>query len=256
MTIQQAFASALLDPQQACPPGLVTANGSDPSARFAVYRNNVLSSLLDALASSYPVLCQLVGDEFFRAMAQVYVQQSPPRSPLLVNYGADFADFIASFAPASSLPYLADVARLEMLRVQAYHAADCAPVSVAQLAEVMAEPEHLQSLRVQLQPALAVLFSPYALVSLWAAHHGQLDIATVMPFKAEQALILRPQWDVTVQAISLGCGEFISSLQQGQTFGLAAANGFAAEPDFDLSASLALLIQQQAISALLPTTHA
>jgi hypothetical protein len=254
MNVQQAFAGALLDPQQACPPGLKTANGSDPAARFALYRNNVLSSLVDALAASYPVVSQLVGDEFFRAMAQLYVQQTPPRSPLLVHYGDDFSDFVETFAPASSLPYLADVARLEVLRVKAYHAADCAPVALAQLAAALAAPEHLQGLRVQLQPALAVLCSPYALVSLWAAHQGELAIGAVMPFQAEQALILRPQLDVSVQAISLGCADFIRSLQQGLALGEAAANGFAADPDFDLSASLALLIQQQAISAVLPAT--
>jgi hypothetical protein len=252
MNLQQAFARALLDPQQACPPGLISANGSDPALRFAVYRNNVLSSLVDALASTYPVVCQLVGEAFFRAMAQRYVQQSPPRSSLLVDYGADFADFVQAFAPAASLPYLADVARLELLRVKAYHSRDAAPVAIEQLAATLATPEHLQGLRLQLQPALAVLCSPYATVSLWAAHQGQLDIATVQPLVPQQALITRLQWAVNVQAISLGCASFISALQQDLTFANAAANGFAADPDFDLSASLALLIQKQAICALLP----
>lgn len=255
MKLEQAFAHALLDPQQGCPPGLLSPNGGDPALRFAVYRNNVMSSLVDALASTYPVLEQLVGEAFFRAMAQLYVQQSPPRSPLLVEYGADFADFVERFAPASELPYLADVARLELQRIKAYHAEDGIPVSAAELAAVLAKPEHLEHLRVQLQPALAVCCSPYAVVSLWAAHQGRLDITTVMPFKAEQALVLRPQWDVTVQAISLGSAHFISCLQQGLAFGVAAAKGFAVEPSFDLSASLALLIQQQAICALLPSTN-
>lgn len=253
MTMQQAFARALLDPQLACPLGLTSANGCDPALRFAVYRNNVLSSLVDALASTYPVVCQLVGDEFFRAMAQRYVQQSPPRSPLLVDYGAGFAEFVETFAPAAKLPYLADVARLELLRVKAYHSRDAAPVGITQLAAVLAAPEQLQVLRLQLQPALALCCSPYAVVSLWAAHQGRLDIASVLPFHAEHALVTRVQWDVMVQGVSKGCASFIRSLQQDLPFGIAAANGFAADANFDLSASLALLIQQQAICALLPT---
>lgn len=252
MTQQQTFAAALLDPQQPCPAGLISANGSDPAVRFAVYRNNVLSSLVDALGANYPVVSQLVGEAFFRAMAQLYVQQQPPRSPLLVDYGDDFASFIAAFAPASSLPYLADVARLERLRVKAYHAADCVPVAAAQLAAALAEPEQLQGLRLQLQPSLALICSAYAVVSLWTAHQGELSLSAVQPLQPEQGLIVRPQWAVRVQAISLGCAEFIDSLQQGLTLGAAAANGLARDADFDLSASLALLIQQQAISALLP----
>ena len=69
MSTQAAFAAALLDPQRPCPEGLFSANGADPASRFAVYRNNVQSSLINALADSYPVVLQLVGDEFFRAMA-------------------------------------------------------------------------------------------------------------------------------------------------------------------------------------------
>lgn len=53
MSHQQAIAAALLDPAQPCPPGLTTWNGSDPAHRFAVYRNNVIVSLVDALADTF-----------------------------------------------------------------------------------------------------------------------------------------------------------------------------------------------------------
>ena len=128
MSRQDVFSRALLSPEENCPQGLFSRNGADPAGRFAVYRNNVHSSLINALAAGYPVTLQLVGDEFFRAMAGVYVQGFPPTSPLINEYGSDLADFIQGFAPAASVPYLADVARLERLRVRAYHAADAQPL--------------------------------------------------------------------------------------------------------------------------------
>ena len=128
MSSQTAFATALLDVQLPCPDGLCSANGADPASRFAVYRNNVQSSLINALADSYPVVMQLVGVEFFRAMAAIFVQTQPPHSPLMSCYGEGFVDFIAGFEPAASVPYLADVARLEGLRTRAYHAADASPI--------------------------------------------------------------------------------------------------------------------------------
>lgn len=88
-------------------------NGSDPTARLAVYRNNVVGSLIDALADAFPVAQQLVGVAFFRAMAGVFARQAPPRSRILAHYGEGFAEFIEGFEPARSVPYLADVARLE-----------------------------------------------------------------------------------------------------------------------------------------------
>ena len=47
--------------------------------------------------SRFPVVKRLVGEEFFRAMAQVFVTEEPPRSPVLFRYGSTFPDFIAGF---------------------------------------------------------------------------------------------------------------------------------------------------------------
>ena len=69
-----AFAEALLSPESDHPPGLRTWNGSDPGPRFAVYRNNLVVSLVDALADTYPVVQEMVGVEFFRAMAREFVR--------------------------------------------------------------------------------------------------------------------------------------------------------------------------------------
>ena len=69
MSIQQAFAQALLAPQATCPEGVFSSNGAEPASRFAVYRNNVHSALINALVAAYPVARQLVGDEFFRENA-------------------------------------------------------------------------------------------------------------------------------------------------------------------------------------------
>ncbi|RJG14082.1 DUF2063 domain-containing protein [Pseudomonas cavernicola] len=250
MNTQPAFVAALLDPDRPCPRGLKTWNGSDPASRFAVYRNNLFNSLIDALADSYPVVSELVGETFFRAMAHAYVQAYPPRSRLLVRYGEHFAPFIESFEPARSLPYLADVARLEALRVQAYHAADLAPLAAQEIAVVLARPECLSNLVFHLHPSLGVLGSPFAVVSLWAAHQGELALETVDPLQPENALVLRSDLQVAVIAVPTGSVQFIRRLQQGMALGLAAEQAHTADADFDLSACLALLIRGGAITHL------
>ena len=107
------FAAALLDAALPSPPGLGAWNGSDAGARFAVYRNNVVHSLVNVLTDSFPVVHQLVGDEFFGAMARRYLADHPPASPLMHRYGAGLPAWIADFEPAAALPYLSDMARLE-----------------------------------------------------------------------------------------------------------------------------------------------
>lgn len=243
---QASFAAALLDPERPCPAGLTTWNGSDPAHRFRIYRNNVIVSLIDALADSFAVTQELVGAEFFREMARRYAAARPPHSPVLAFYGADFPDFIEHFPPAGGLPYLADVARLEYLRVLAYHAADVAAVGPEQIAAALADEAALPALGLRLHPSLAVLPSPAAVVSLWAAHQGIGDLATVRPEVAETALILRHGLAVEVMQIPTAAGAFITTLQSGASLGVAAA----IDDGLDLAGTLALLLQKSAITAL------
>ena len=101
MNEQAEFAAALL--QGHCPPGLHTWNNSAAEQRFAVYRNNYLVGLIEALADTFTVTQALVGVAFFQAMARVFVQTQPAQSPLLVGYGEGFGEFIDSFPPAAGL---------------------------------------------------------------------------------------------------------------------------------------------------------
>lgn len=247
---QQAFAASLLDPSLPGPSGLTSWNGSDPRQRFGVYRNNVIVSLTDALSDAFPVSRELVGDEFFRAMARAYIQVSPPRTRLMAFYGSGFPAFIETFAPAAPVPYLADVARLEYRRIVAYHAADVAPVSIDSVNDAIADQASLPQLRLMLHPSVSVVESRWAVVSLWAAHQGALDLSTVLPTVAEAALILRHDLEVEVLKISDAAAAFVRELGAGAQFGDAATRAANIDDDFDLAGILSLLLQKYAITAL------
>ncbi len=247
MNSQSAFAAALLTPELPCPSGLKTWNGSDPAVRFAVYRNNVTVSLIDALAATYPVLQTLVGEAFFRAMAREFVQANPPRARIMAFYGLGFADFVTAFPPAACVPYLGDVARLEMARVQAYHAADVPPLAHGAMQLALADPDALISLQLVLHPSMQVIESPFAIVSLWAAHQGVLSLASVDPEVAQTALVYRHALDVNTLELTEGVGQFLCALNAGET--LVDAAGMAShDPAFDLPQTLALLLRLQLIT--------
>lgn len=249
--LQRDFAAALLDPARPLPPGLAAWNGSDPARRFAVHRNNVVVALVEALGAGFPVVRQLVGEDFFAALAGWHVRAHPPRSPVMAEYGDDFADAIAAFEPARALPWLPDLARLERLRVRACHAADATPLPAAALAAALAEPQALAGLRFTLQPALAVLQAPQAVVSLWAAHQHDDDaaIARVVMDTPEAAIVLRQDDAVLVLPVAPPLADFVHRLAQGRCLGAAAA----ASPGLDLAGALGLLIRHGAIVAATPT---
>lgn len=251
-TVLGDFASALLDPGRPTPTGLTTWNGSDPAARFAVYRNNVIVSLVEALADTFPVTRELVGASFFEAMARCFVTANPPRSPVLAAYGDGFPGFIAGFGPAHALPYLPPLARLELARVRAYHAPDAEPLGTAELAGHLADPDRLPGTRVTLHPSVAALVSAHAIVSLWAAHQGEGRIEDVDPRRPESALVLRQGDDVLVLAVPRGTADFVAALGAGTPLGEAAGGAVGGDPELALVEALALLIHHGAIAAWHP----
>ncbi len=252
MTDQRAFVAALLDPQLGCPPDLRSWNGSDPTPRFAVHRNNIVVSLVDTLADQFPVTLELVGAEFFRAMARAFVQQQPPRTRIIAFIGTPFADFIASFAPAASVPYLADVARLEMARIEACHAADADSLTSDAIKSVVADPQRLAFVAVVFHPSVRLLSSPHAIFSLWAAHQGALDIADVDPDIAQHVLVFRDGLDVQALQISLAAYGFLTRLRSGDTLAEASAAALDADTSFDLPGAITLLLRHPLVTRMEP----
>ncbi|MCZ7595302.1 MAG: DNA-binding domain-containing protein [Hyphomicrobium sp.] len=173
---QDDFARALLWRTGGLPAGIEKPGSAPPAKRFGIYRNNVFASLTACLEARFPVVARLVGDEFFSAMARVFIERSPPTSPALIEYGEEFAAFLATFAPAQSLPYLPDVARLEWRICAAYHAADAAPIDAAALARLG---EHALDAALDLHPSCALLASHHAVFSIWRANTHDASVRPV-----------------------------------------------------------------------------
>jgi hypothetical protein len=246
-----AFTKALMDPALAPPAGLKTWNGSDPERRFDVYRNNVVVSLIDALATTFPVTQALVGVDFFRAMARIYVGKSPPVSRFLPEYGTSFPDFIAQFPHTSELPYLGDVALLEHLRVVSHHAADATPLSAEAFSPLLADPERLLELRFELHPACRWQRSIHPVFSLWAAHQDTGDLQGIDLTAGEDVLVVRPVYEVQVRSLAPGAIDLLDALSGGASLAGAIDLVSATGVDFDLPRQLAGLINHGLLTRLI-----
>lgn len=259
-----AWVQALQDSEAPLPSGLVSANGSSVVQRFSIHRNNVLSACVQALADTFPVCQALVGEVFFRAMALAFAQQHLPRSRKLAFYGEGFAAFVRGFAPAQSLPYVADVAQLEMARVQAYHAADAEGVSPSLLHTALHPNADLPAWRLALHPSLHLIDSPTAALSLWQAHqHGaaQRDalLADIELLRPECAAVFRSGDAVLCIPLSAAEMALLRGLQARQPLGEAMAIATASTEGqaLDMTHTLALLLQHHLITDVIqpPTGH-
>jgi putative oxidoreductase len=176
--------------------------------RLALYRSNVDAAAAKALAAAHPVIRQLVGDEFFDALASAYRREHPSRYGDLNEFGESLADFLGPFPPAQSLPYLPDLARLEWAAHRAYGAADAERLDHAALAAV--SPEKQAALSFRFAPGTAVIRSTHPVARIWAVHQPADDRAFEVDLSmAETALVTRSGYRVVVMAIGAGDAAFI-----------------------------------------------
>ncbi|WP_291845114.1 DNA-binding domain-containing protein [Maricaulis sp.] len=202
------------------------------AARLAIYQNNVASASIEALRAAFPVVNMLTGDRFFSPMAKAYWQSRPPRARSLTFYGDGFADLVARYEPAQSLPYLADIARLDWAALEAHHAAEapaCCPNTVAAMA-----PERVPGLAPGLQASVRLLRLDWPVLGVWQNHRAHAPHAPtrIAPGRTD-VIVYRPQNEVLARRLSRSEAGFLRRLGEGQSLGEASIQTAASDPGFD-----------------------
>ncbi|KIA80199.1 hypothetical protein QR66_11570 [Chromobacterium piscinae] len=234
---QHALLEAIADPAQQ---PAAAEWGLNP-AGLAVYRNNYRVGLIDTLAHSHPVCRELVGEEFFTALAREYVKNHASASGNLHVYGSGFADFIAGFEHCRELPYLADVARLEWAIHRSYYARDAVALEVAALGAVP-QAQWGQLIFTPL-PDVALCQARSPAVSIWRAHQDDGPLEGILQRPPEDALVYREHGAVQVKALARCDYAFYVALFDGLPLAEAADHAQTLDETFDLQAALLGLFQ-------------
>jgi len=224
---------------------------SDASAlpHIAVYRNNYVIGVADALASAYPAVARLVGAKFFQAMAKAFIAAHPPRDTRLALYGGGFADFIESFEPAAKLPYLPDVARIERAWIEAHYAADAMPLTPKALAGK--SPETIAALAPGLHGSARIIASEFPSLTIWSQNRASGDPQPIaLDQGGETALVWRPGREVMTAPLSAGEASFLLNAAQDEPLGEAGARAIANDKDFNLAQAFGQWIQRGVFAAI------
>ena len=244
---QTIFRTALLGAGGAAPPGLSDGRGRPAGRRFDVYRNNVASSLTDALEVGFPAIAKLIGKRNFRAVMGVFLRQHPPDVPMIAQYGGALPGFLAEFAPLAHLGYLADVARLEQALRDSYHAADCDAIDPALLQST--PPDALSAARIALAPALRTIRSPWPVHAIWT--YAMQEGAPQPTGAAQDVIVTRPEFDPQMAVPGPGGAAFVQGLVDGHPIGVAHDIALMDATHSDLSKTLTILIGGGAIHRLI-----
>jgi hypothetical protein len=237
-SFQSTFAQALLR----------RSDAFSEQPAFAVYRNTALSGWVEALQANYPAVARLVGTEWFRATAIEYALRHPAPDARLVLYGSEFAAFLATCEAARDLPYLAGVARLDRAWTEAHVAAD-ADVDASFLASL--PQQELGAVLVTVHPAARwAWFDDLPVFTIWSRQRGDGPPTGEIEWRSEGALLTRCGDTVQWRAATAAACAFLDACAgpEGALLAETAAAALAAEPQADLAALFAGLLQAGALT--------
>ena len=245
--LQAGFAAALLADDESRIAAHVLDDGLTPSARLAVYRHHVFTSLTAALEATYPVVCRLVNRRFFGWAADCYIRAHPPASPCLFEYGADFPSFLAAFEACAHLPWLADVARLEGAMAVAVHAPESAPLDPEPWRAL--DPAALARLTFRFDPAVTLLESAWPVDAIWRANQPDADGVVDLGLGSVRLEVRRLGDDVVFRSLPPATFAFRAALVAGGTLEEAVGEAVDVTPSFDLASEIRALLDERLLVA-------
>lgn len=217
--------------------------------RIDLYRSSIRANQRTALASAYPVLLALVGEDYFDALSVVYAEAHPSQSGDLNRFGAALPAFIETYEQAPRFRYFADLACLEWSLHLAYFAADANALTQVEWAAI--RPEELLEAKLAVHPACALIASPYAIAEIWAAHQPGGSFPA-NPESPTHALVVRPQWRPQILVQCPAAHAAFDALQRGATLNDALDSAFAIDAEFNFTSQWRAWIAASAITGLQP----
>ena len=237
----------------------LTTGNPDQLARFTdadtntaflkVYRNGFLKTCTDNLAASYPVVCSLVGEDYFRGLARAFVEVHPPTTGTLVGYGSHFAEFLRSRSDEHGLAYLADAAAIDAAWLVSYFAGDAVALSPADVASMSAERDDVAAARVALTPSTQLVNLHHHIVETWALIRAQGALTNSVSLREgdNAALVWRLDGQIHIKELDPGESAFLSTLAKVATLEAAATRAFEVDESFDLATTFAALLENRVL---------
>ena len=236
--VQDEFAELIQSPDE-------NATLFSPSENISIYRNNILSNLIQTLQDIYKMIAILVGEEFFRDTAKKYIHQYPSLSGNLHDYGEYFSDFLAEYAPVNHLPYLAEVAAFEWASHMLHFASDASSLDIKLLESVT--PDQVHQLHFTLHPASSLIRFHYPILRIIDLCKGEIDEDINIDEGGINLLLIRRELEMMLVPLSHAEFTFLCALNNNETLGKAMDETILSYPDFKLEEHLPLWIQDKTI---------
>lgn len=246
--LQAAFAAAIVEGEAPALAPWIATRGIDPAARLRIYRHANLAIHVEALATGFPAVQRLLGEEAFDGLATRHAAWHSSTSGNLQRYGDDFARFLAAQPETAAYPWLSEVARLEWLRQESALAAADRTADAGTLIDALST---ITDPALRLQPHLRVCSSPAPVLDLWRLALGR-EPAVQPTARAQHVLLWRAGDQLSMCEVSAAQAAFTRALAAGQSLAAAWQAARLATPEAGPDVLLRPLLEHALISAVLP----
>ncbi len=219
-----------------------------PEERLNIYRDTMSTAHTNALAQTYRCGEKILGERYFKQIANSYFYQYPATSQNLNQYGQSFPEFlqdwIRNHTECSDYPYLSDLAQLEWAFDQAYHTKEDPLYNFDKLATL--NEESYQRICFELSAAITVLKSNHPIYDIWLANQEKEEPQEFDAITEPQYLcVTREDFRPMIYKIDQIYFWVLEKIQNNSTFSELESLGTQEKVDIPLQTIIPELIQKK-----------
>jgi hypothetical protein len=205
----ESVSETLLNPQ----------GGVSGEERMSVYAKGYKARIREGLGEVYETIQSLLEPEIFSQLSNDYAVRYPSHSYNLNLVGEHLPELLATHPLKERFPFLPDLARLEWLIYQSFHAFDGKPLEPSDIASIPME--DWESARIVFQPSVALLASPWPILDIRQLRHEKTLREAAENIRPEPQKILISRKEVQVRCELLEENQFrlLEGLLAGKTLG-------------------------------------
>ena len=171
--LQRAFQDRILSLTGGIEPALNDSHRPDFERRLDAYVGGYRLRLIEALATTFPVLRTTLGGEEFERQMRLYIDSHRSNNFSVRQYGAEVDRYVSDGASTVDVTALGDLARWEWMLADVFDSPDDEPMLVAALAAI--PPAAWPTLTFKLRACVRRFETSTNVVDWWRAANGLCD---------------------------------------------------------------------------------
>jgi len=213
-----------------------------------------IAHLTDLLCQTFGATERLLGRERFAGLARDYLAGRPAPATRASSHSMGFPAFLARSAQAAGLPYLADLARLELAVRRARHS----PIRASEDLDALRQRACGRSdFLLDLQLSVQFVLVRWSVVEIWLKHKHGTRADLIDPRRQTRRLqIVNRDGDIAIRELPRGAFALRHGLCAGYTLEQAVKRALKRDPFFDLVSELLALFDESLVVGIRRVTSA